>query len=434
MTWVIDPGSRVITIKADFHMLNRKELKMAKSRVVETAHQSQQSTTQSSGGPGGRSNAAIQDQLNDRQASDVMNQATSGSGGGIPHQGLMEKAFGSDLSWISAHTGQDEAMGMIGANAAASDGSVAFAEDNPSTKTVAEEVAHALRGDGGGGGTGVSSPGSAQETEASKIASTVASGDKAPAFSAPAGGAGIYREDTSQVGGDYAQGVNMASQDGRSLNPGATGFSRAMLESTPACAELEMSRYQELMLTHVTPNTSIIDNQMESRAASAEHWRGWRDGENSVFGIPEGSMPWEVYEGHRAWCEGQVSALAVQKETEISNFQTYNSWVPRANQGWTCMARLQAQMNICGITSIDDMIESLEGGLEDAQSVAASYNRERDNGASLESLPAPEANEDVGTASRGRHQQTQRHEYGLQHLPPGLPDPRRGRCGQRRGR
>ncbi|MEM9494337.1 MAG: DUF4157 domain-containing protein [Myxococcota bacterium] len=81
--------------------------------------------------------------------------ATQGSGGELPHRAQMETAFGADLSGVTAHVGQREALGSMGADGAAREDTVAFSEDSPSPEVVAHEVAHVMQARQFGGASSV---------------------------------------------------------------------------------------------------------------------------------------------------------------------------------------------------------------------------------------------------------------------------------------
>lgn len=63
----------------------------------------------------------------------------------LPHREQMESAFGRDFSGVQASTGQSEAMGAIGAQAAACGNQVQFAETAPSPWLVAHELTHVVQ-------------------------------------------------------------------------------------------------------------------------------------------------------------------------------------------------------------------------------------------------------------------------------------------------
>jgi len=126
-------------------------------------------------------------------------QATAGGGGSVPFMGEMEAAFGQDFGGVSAHFGQAGPMADIGARAAASGETIAFAEASPSKELVAHELTHVVQSRRGGAGGGVqgkavappsavSAPGGASEREADQVAARIASGEQAGPIQAAPGG------------------------------------------------------------------------------------------------------------------------------------------------------------------------------------------------------------------------------------------------------
>src|SRR4051812_11770483 len=86
-------------------------------------------------------------------AQSVADAAMSGPAQPLPHRAAMERQFGVPLDYVSAYTGPAvRAAGQsLGASAFTRADRVAFAEPNPSTSTVAHEVAHVLQQTRGGG-------------------------------------------------------------------------------------------------------------------------------------------------------------------------------------------------------------------------------------------------------------------------------------------
>jgi len=127
--------------------------------------------------------------------------ATRG-GGQLPYRAEMEAAFGEDFSNVKASVGQSAAMGSIGAKAAASGETVAFADASPTKETVAHEVAHVAQARQFGGAgvnakSAVSSPGQASEREADAVAAKVVAGESVQVSQAP--GPGIALETDTEV-------------------------------------------------------------------------------------------------------------------------------------------------------------------------------------------------------------------------------------------
>lgn len=102
----------------------------------------------------------------------------AGSGGDpLPFQAQLEAALGMDLSFITAHTGQDDALASLGAQGAAYGEHILLGR-SPSLETTAEEVIHAIQtGPRAGTSGALSHPGDPAEQEARSLAQDVAAGN-----------------------------------------------------------------------------------------------------------------------------------------------------------------------------------------------------------------------------------------------------------------
>jgi hypothetical protein len=132
-------------------------------------------------------------------------EATTGSGGALPFQEEMEKAFGEDFSSVSVHFGAGEQLGSMGASAAAVGDTIAFADANPDKETVAHELTHVVQarhGEGDDGpqamSSGVSSPNSSAEREAVTVGRQVAGGASDVSVGASQG-SGVHREGNTNL-------------------------------------------------------------------------------------------------------------------------------------------------------------------------------------------------------------------------------------------
>jgi len=110
------------------------------------------------------------------QAVQALQQA-DGTPGALPYQAELEARFDEDLGGVSAIFGAVEALESVGADAAAVDEQVLFADTNPDLELVAHEVAHVLQARNGGSAGGVGAEGGAAEQEADEAARRVARGE-----------------------------------------------------------------------------------------------------------------------------------------------------------------------------------------------------------------------------------------------------------------
>lgn len=127
--------------------------------------------------------------------------ATAGVAGEVPYLSSMEVAFGEDFSAVEAHLGQGEALGRMGARAAASGERVAFGSAQPDRELVAHELTHVVQARQGSSGTarsdGVSHPGDADEVEAAAAADAVGRGESVD----------VARSSVSGLHGDWLDGA-----------------------------------------------------------------------------------------------------------------------------------------------------------------------------------------------------------------------------------
>jgi hypothetical protein len=99
------------------------------------------------------------------------------SGASLPFRSEMELLYGADFSGLSVGVGIAEAE-MAGAHALTDGQSIAFADSSPDRETVAHELAHVMQhGNGGGGGSALSTPGDASEQEAHSAADAALRGE-----------------------------------------------------------------------------------------------------------------------------------------------------------------------------------------------------------------------------------------------------------------
>ena len=352
-------------------------------------------------------NQGVLDRMSGDPAADVFDTATSGAGSSIPYASEMEDAFGRSFAGIDAHTGQAGAMRAIGAKAAASGSSVAFADAHPSRETVAEELAHVVQGEGGASGTGVSNASHPAELEAKAIAKNVAGGGAAGPINRPASGASVFRlADTSHVGGNYEQAITLPRAGGSEVEPGEAGYSDAMLDATSYVAEAMVAdgMYSDLQMSNVLPNFSRIDNQLEIRAASKQHYIEERDGTNDFILFHHPGIAQMVNQPMIDWHDTFIPTLERHRQQTQERFDQFNAWVPRANQYFTTGARLEAQLQMIGCTSAEETAAMLRYGLEDAGQVRAAARDDEVAGGSSAAIDVPQPNETV-TSSTERCQQ-----------------------------
>ncbi len=106
--------------------------------------------------------------------------ATQGPASVVPFRAEMEQSFGQGFGNVKAHLGRGAEMESLGAEAAASGESVAFASASPSKALVAHELAHVVQARNGaaGSGSGIAPDNSKNEAEADAAASQAAAGGR----------------------------------------------------------------------------------------------------------------------------------------------------------------------------------------------------------------------------------------------------------------
>ncbi len=212
-------------------------------------------------------------------------------------------------------------------------------------------------------GAGVEAPFEGQELTAQTAAlqrSTSGSGvaiQRAPSGSAAYVGGGT---DESQKVETY-----LPNREGGDVAIGEAGFSRAMLTQAPAdaaaLADLSVSR--ELQVKNVVPDLTALERGKKQRGDDIARMQ-------DVIDAPwyeENHFTRELARDGKDWATGHLETITKDGDTEQEKFQSFNSWVPQANGFFTSVTRLQAEMNMLGITDLQQMATSLVEGLGSAE-------------------------------------------------------------------
>jgi hypothetical protein len=117
----------------------------------------------------------------------------------VPHRPEMERRFGEKFSSVQVHTGESEAMGEMGARAAAEGDHVAFAEASPSKALVAHELAHVVQARKSGAApvqrAALAADHDPAEREADRAASSVMRGEQVRIGASPGGHVHLAKEE-----------------------------------------------------------------------------------------------------------------------------------------------------------------------------------------------------------------------------------------------
>lgn len=113
-------------------------------------------------------------------ADDLLDGVEGGQRSPVPYADELSGFFGADLSQLTAIMGVGDALGELGADAAQQEGTLFFADPNPTREQVAEEVGHALQPPSASTST-TTSPTEGAEREAKGAAAAFGAGEAGPA-------------------------------------------------------------------------------------------------------------------------------------------------------------------------------------------------------------------------------------------------------------
>ncbi|MBE2315808.1 hypothetical protein DVA67_007460 [Solirubrobacter sp. CPCC 204708] len=196
---------------------------------------------------------------------------------------------------------------------------------------------------------------------------------------------------TASVGGDgrdvtYLPGPAAAEND--TLAPGDKGWTLQMLEAVPAASGRSLAYYQDSHLSTVRPHVATLDAQIRTRSGHEQQAR--EEAGDATF--PHFTQVWT----ERATdCGKHVEQLIGDRATEQRLCERFNAGVPRANQMFVSLARLEAMQEMLGVSSPEAMSTAVIDSLKEAQAVAEKTQLKGSAGA----LSVPAADQQVADAT-----------------------------------
>ncbi|MGA7669814.1 MAG: DUF4157 domain-containing protein [Nitrolancea sp.] len=157
----------------------------------------------------------------------------------------------------------------------------------------------------------------------------------------------------------------LPNREGGNVAIGEAGFSRAMLMQTPADAAAlgDMSVVRELQVKNVVPDLTALERGKKQRGDDIARMQDVMD----APWYEENHFTRELARDGKDWATSHLEKITKDGDTEQQKFQSFNNWVPQANGFYTSITRLQAEMNMLGITDIEEMATSLVQGLGSAE-------------------------------------------------------------------
>lgn len=285
-------------------------------------------------------NAALAEQIGSPEA--AFDESLAGSARALPFLDEMEGAFGADLGGVKAHLGAGGLPDALGARAAASGDTVAFASASPDREQVAHEVAHVLQAREGSG-AGASAPGDASESQAHGAARAVAAGRAPGPLSRTAAAVhgdwiddacGWVDETVDSVCGGEEEAVSSeapppeaATSDAGSYDADASGYDQGGYSEEPAAAS-EDGGFMDWVDEMLSEDPAAAAE--EEACSEDDGFLGWVDEMLAEDEVAAEQPPAEEEEGLLDWLgekfgtgSGQVD-LKKPGEEESKNEASFN--------------------------------------------------------------------------------------------------------------
>jgi hypothetical protein len=182
-----------------------------------------------------------------------------------------------------------------------------------------------------------------------------------------------------------------AGEENDTLAIGQQGFTIQMLKEVPKAAGKQFANYTGAHLEPVQLSTRFLDEDTLPRIS--KEWREADDAKDSMFNTPSTT---DTYTKRAAKYEQQLKQLTQDKGAEQRMVQEFNAGVPRANQMFVSLARLEGMQQILGVKDPEAMKDALVKSLGEAQQIGERAQVKR----GTTSVSPPKAAEQVTVAAK----------------------------------
>lgn len=155
-----------------------------------------------------------------------------------------------------------------------------------------------------------------------------------------------------------------AGEENDTLAIGQQGYTLQMLKEVPKAAGKQFANYTGAHLETVQLSTKFLDEDTLPRIS--EEWRKADDAKDGWFNTPSTT---ETYTKRAEKYEKQLKQLVADKGAEQRMAQEFNAGVPRANQTFVSLARLEGMQQLLGVTDPEAMRDALVKSLGEAREV-----------------------------------------------------------------
>ena len=169
------------------------------------------------------------------------------------------------------------------------------------------------------------------------------------------------------VGGETGEVTFMPGPTGtedETIAPGEKGFTAQMLKEVPTRAGVAFSYYKDAHLKPVQPVFAPIDKKIRDAATKKQEAD---DRAKDFFNTPSTTKTWEE---RSKWHEERALKLAKNRSQEQMLCVDFSAGVPRANQMFVSLAKLESMQEILGVTSPASMTTAVVASLKEAEAIA----------------------------------------------------------------
>ena len=180
-------------------------------------------------------------------------------------------------------------------------------------------------------------------------------------------------------------------EESATLGVGDKGFTLQMLKELPKAAGKTFGYYKDAHLTTVSLDFKGLDKQSDHCATKV---REEQDELDSFFGLPPTAK--RIRTENRDYWQQKENQLTHDRGKELDLVQNFNAGVPRANQTFVSLAKLEAMEQMLGVTSPTAMADALVKSLGEAQKLGERVQVKKGVGA----VKPPEAAAQVTVAAQ----------------------------------